>query len=471
MFGEWWHTDLALALTLMIQLALIAVSISLTIHILLHKSDPKASLMWIVLVWFAPIFGAVFYLLFGINRITRRARRIEQIENRKKESLVEPDDFDFADDPWIEFRRLGNHITHTRRSRGNNIEIIEGIEPIHRAMAAAIHSAEKTIALSTYIFRRDDLGVALTNALVSADQRGVDVKVLLDGVGNGFYRTKTFRQLKSGGVDVKRFLHSKWPWRMPLLNLRNHRKLLIIDDHTGFTGSMNIGRVQNLETHFKIKGPVLKQFMQAFEHDWVLAGGAELPEWFQSSFDKQIGTVAARGISSGPIYKRERLRWIILGAVGAATKNIKIVTPYFIPDKGLLSGLVLAALKGVQVDIILPKKSNYAFADWASHWQLKDLLRAGCHIYHRPDVFDHSKLMTVDGHWALLGSSNWDARSLRLNFEFDMECEAPEFVDELDRVISARQAKSEVYHWEDFEKRSLFVKLRNSAARLLLPYL
>lgn len=471
MFGEWWNTDLGFVLTLLFQGLLIAVSIGLTIHILLNKSDPKASLMWIALVWFAPIFGAVFYLFFGINRITRRAQRIMRESRAADGRSLLKDDFDFADDPWTEFRRLGNHVTHSRRHRGNAIEIFEGIERIHNAMISAIERAETTVVLSTYIFRRDDLGIALTNALIKADQRGVDVKVLLDGVGNGFLRSKTYRQLKSGGVEVRRFLHSFWPWRMPLLNLRNHRKILVIDNHTAFTGSMNIGRVRNMETQIKIMGPVTRQFLQAFEYDWILAGGISLPEVFHKPYTKKVGTVVARGVLSGPIYRRERLRWILLGAVSSATKNIRIVTPYFIPDQGLSSGLILAALKGVKVEIILPKKSNYAFADWASHRQIKDLLRAGCQIYHRPDVFDHSKIMTIDGHWALIGSSNWDARSLRLNFEFDVECESQEFVAELDRLIDQRRAKSKAMIWQEFESRSLLVKLREASSRLLLPYL
>jgi len=471
MFGEWGHTDIGLVLTIAFQVVLISVSVILTIHILLHKSDPKASLMWIALIWFAPIFGAVFYLLFGINRISRRANRLVPKINPNPSLSQERDDFDFTDDSWVEFHRLGNRVTHSRRCLGNDIEILEGVEPIHDSMIAAIQAAEKTISLTTYIFRRDKLGKALANALIEADQRGVDVKVLLDGVGNGFIRSKTYRQLRKGGVGIQRFLHNVWPWRMPLMNLRVHRKLLIVDNHTAFTGSMNIGRVKNLETHFKVTGPVISHFIKAFEYDWLLAGGLALSEDFQGSFNTTFGKVAARGILSGPIYKRERLRWIILGALGAATKNIRIVTPYFIPDQGLLSGLILAALKGVRIEIILPKKSNYVFADWASHWQMKELLRAGCHIYHRSDVFDHSKLMTVDGHWALLGSSNWDARSLRLNFEFDMECENADFVSELDQLISERQGKSDLLSWDEFENRSIFAKLRDSAARLLLPYL
>ncbi len=471
MFGDWWNTDIAWMLTFVIQLAYLCISVALTIHILLHKSDPKASLMWIALIWFAPIFGAVFYLLFGINRITRRAQRLLLKSKTSFQTTKVTNDLNFADDPWIEFRRLGNNVTHSRRSAGNEIAALEGVELIHSSMIESIQSSERTVMLTTYIFRRDEFGQALAKALIAADQRGVDVKVLLDGVGNGLFRSKTYRELKRGGVEVKRFLFSVWPWRMPLMNLRSHRKLLIIDKSVVFTGSMNIGKVKNLETHFKISGPVVGDALEAFAFDWQLSGGGSLADDFRDDTIREVGPVAARGILSGPVYERERLRWVVLGALGAAKNNIRIVTPYFIPDQGLLAGLILAALKGVRVEILLPKKSNYFFADWASHHQIMELLRAGCHIYHRPDIFDHSKLMTIDGHWALLGSSNWDARSLRLNFEFDIECENTEFVTKLDRLIVNRVSKSERLSIDSFESRPLFVKLRDSAARLLLPYL
>ena len=471
MFVEGWNSSIGLPIAILFNFVLILISVVLTVHILLHKSDPKSSLMWIALVWFAPVFGAIFYLLFGINRISRRAERLqhwEKVGGTKPEHLAE---LPLSKTPWDEFRRLVYNVTGLAQSQDNDIQIMEGVDQIHASMLSAIDNAENTIALSTYIFRRNDLGKLVANALVKADERGVDVKVLLDGVGNGFLRSKTYRQLKSGGVDVERFLHSFWPWHIPLLNLRNHRKILIVDNKIGFAGSMNLGRVKNLETQFKISGPVISQLTEAFNRDWSFAGGESLPICFFSPVESPKGNVIARGVESGPIYKRERLRWIMLGALGTASEKIRIVTPYFIPDRGLLSGLVIAALKGVKVEIILPKKSNYWFADWASNHQIQDLLRAGCQIYHRSDVFDHSKLITVDGLWALIGSSNWDARSLRLNFEFDIECESLEFAEKLDQIIDERRSRSLKMNIEDINRRSLFHKLRDSCARLLLPYL
>ena len=473
MFQAWWNSDIGFILTVVFHGLLISVSIILTIHILLYKSDPKASLMWIALVWLAPIFGTIFYFLFGINRISRRASRIGK--NRKKYvQAISEYKYRNSDSPsgfGVEFHRLGDWVTQSDRVHENKIDVLEGVEFIHLQMELAIAAAEKSIALSTYIFKNDDLGKGVAEALLDANERGVDVKVLLDGVGAGLFRFRMRRRLQSGGIEVQRFLHGFWPWKIPLMNLRNHRKILIVDGHTAFTGSLNIGRVNNLETHFQIEGPLVKQLIETFESDWVFAGGDKLSGQFVPSSKVGSGMVTMRGVRSGPIYERERLRWIILGAMGCAKKDIRIVTPYFIPDRGLLSGLVLAALRGVQVEIFLPKKSNYPFVDWASHRQIGELTRAGCHIYHRSDVFDHSKLMTVDGQWALIGSSNWDARSLRLNFEFDVECEGLEFVSELNRVITLRRNNSELLSLETLEARPVSKVLRDSAARLLQPYL
>ncbi|MEP3655647.1 MAG: phospholipase D-like domain-containing protein [Litorimonas sp.] len=473
MFESWWNTEIGVLLTFGMQALFIAVSVSLTVHILLNKSDPKASLMWIALVWFAPVFGAVFYLLFGINRISRRAARLEESPQRSFSSSTEYEHpaSDQEESLGLEFHRLGNFVTRSHRTLHNRIEILQGVTEIHDEMRRAIEAADTSIILSTFIFKNDTLGKEIAQTLVRAAQRGVDVKVLLDGVGRGPFSSRIRKRLENGGVDLQRFLHGFWPWRAPFLNLRNHRKILVIDGRTAFTGSLNIGRVKNLETHFKIHGPVTKQFTETFKKDWALACGKALPDDVLKKNFERSGNVIARGIRSGPAYENERLRWIILGALGCAKREIRVVTPYFIPDRGLLSGLTLAALKGVDVEIVLPKHSNFPFADWAAEHQLKGLIEAGCNIYRRSDLFDHSKLMTIDGKWALVGSSNWDARSLRLNFEFDLECEDSEFIANLNEVIAERRVNSSLVRLADLENSSMIKRLRDASARLLLPYL
>jgi cardiolipin synthase len=181
--------------------------------------------------------------------------------------------------------------------------------------------------------------------------------------------------------------------------------------------------------------------------------------------------VLARGIESGPDEAFERVRWAMIGAINAAQRSIRVVTPYFIPDNTLISCLNAAALRGVDVDILLPEETDLPHVRWAMFGQLWQVLDHGCEVYLRPGPFDHSKLMVVDGAYVLLGSANWDARSLRLNFEFDVECYSVELGAHLDGLVGARVQQSRPCTLSQVNARPLPVKLRDGVARLFAPYL
>src|SRR5208282_4007740 len=219
------------------------------------------------------------------------------------------------------------------------------------------------------------------------------------------------------------------PWRAATINLRDHRKSLVVDGQIAFTGGMNIRHgnvladkpkspVQDL--HFRIVGPVVTELQEAFANDWAFTTEEILDGeiWFPEL--KESGNVIARAIPDGPDADFENARWTLLAALAEAQTSVKILTPYFLPDNALITALNLAALRGVRVDIVLPAKNNLPFVHWASRALWWQVLQRGCHIWLTPPPFDHSKLMIVDGHWVLLGSANWDARSLRLNFELNV---------------------------------------------------
>jgi len=449
--------------TLWLVLSLIA-----SVDILLRKSDPRSSLLWLALVWLSPLLGVFIYFMFGINRIANRARQLNFSDALAIDGYTSSKNGERS--AWESFVSLGDEIAGSPLVSGNNVEVLSGNTDIHNAMMDAVNEAQDSIAISTYIFRRDRIGLALADELLAAKNRGVDVRVLLDGFGNSIYRTGIFRYFRKYRLLPKRFLHSVWPWRMPLLNLRNHRKILIIDGRTTFTGSVNIGDVKNQETHFKITGPIAGNVLELFEIDWAETSDTDPIDRSEITIDS-FGDSAIRLVASGPNLKRENLRWIILGAMGAAQKKIRIVTPYFVPDQGLIAGILLARYRGIDVEIVLPKKSNYFFVDWASRRQIKDLTSAGCKIYLQDGPFDHSKLMTIDGEWSLFGSSNWDARSMRLNFEMDLECHDPVFCQKLDIVIDHKLRNSTRLAQYYYKDRSIFLRLRDSIARLALPYL
>jgi cardiolipin synthase len=304
--------------------------------------------------------------------------------------------------------------------------------------------------------------------------------VLIDAMGIRYSLPTILRALRREGVQYARFLPSFVPWHLMSMNLRTHRKILVADGRVGFTGGMNIrvghclqrrpsSPVQDIQ--FRVRGPVVTHLQESFADDWRFMTGESLrgEAWFPKL--ERVGPALSRGVSDGPDEDFENLRWTLLGALAIARYSVRIMTPYFLPDPAVVSALNLAALRGVQVDIILPAKSNLPFVQWASQAMWWQVLSHGCRLWLTPPPFDHSKLMLVDGCWVLLGSANWDARSLRLNFEFNLECYDAELARRLEDLIEKKRKPAYQMTLEEIDDRSLPVRLRDGLARLLTPYL
>ena len=308
-------------------------------------------------------------------------------------------------------------------------------------------------------------------------KRGVEVRVLVDAVGSRYTWPPILGRLRRAGVRAARFLPSLMPYRLPFANLRNHRKLLVVDGRVGFTGGMNIrkhfwpGEHAAVDLHFRVDGPLVGQLQETFAEDWAFTTREHLSgeAWFPPL--SAAGGVLARGIADGPDEDFESLRTVLLGALATARTSVRIITPYFLPDTALITALSVAALRGVQVDILLPEKGNLPVVQWATYAQLWQVLQPGCRIFLTAPPFDHTKLMVVDGVWSLIGSANWDPRSLRLNFEFNVECYDAALALELEGVVAARLRNARRLTMAQVDARSLPARLRDGLARLLSPYL
>jgi cardiolipin synthase len=461
-------------------------SVIASAHVVLYKRDSRAAVAWVGLIWLAPIAGSVLYVLLGINRIRRQAvtqrtaRRVITGETALPPVAPRPELLPPEVQHLHPLAELVDRISSRRIKPGNAITPLVNGDEAYPEMLAAIENAELTVALSTYIFDNDEVGRQFQEALERAVKRGVEVRVLVDTVGARYSWPPIWRSLKQRGVRVALFGRTLWPWRMPYLNLRNHRKLLVADGRVGFTGGMNIRQGHVLGTHpshpvealhFKLEGPVVAQLMRTFADDWLFTTGELLDDvtWFPPL--DVSGSVVARGINDGPDEDFEKARFVFLGALACAQKSVRIVTPYFVPDQGLISALDVTALRGVTVEILLPEESNLALVQWASTAQLWQVLARGCRVFTTPAPFDHSKLMVVDDGWALFGSSNWDARSLRLNFEFGVECYDAALAAKLNALIERKLERAREVTAAEVNGRSLPVKLRDGIARLAAPYL
>ena len=459
---------------------LIAVAIAATTatgHAVIYKRDSRSASIWVLIIWILPALGPVLYALLGVNRVERRAARMRRGMIRHRTDPQFP-----PSEPGTHFTplaRLVEQVVERRLCPCNAIDpLVDGMAAFP-AMLEAITGARTSIALASYIFDRDGIGGEFVRALAAAVKRGVEVRVLIDDVDARF-GSSAVKSLKKAGVNVAVFNPPLVPARLHAMNLRNHRKILVVDGALGFTGGMNVDqrywRPENpdqafRDLHFRLRGPVVAQLMEVFADDWQFTTGEALrgSKWFPPLAEE--GAVLARAIEAGPDAAFERVRWAIIGGLNAAQRSIKILTPYFIPDQTLLAELNAAALRGVEVDIVIPEKTDLPHVRWAMYGQLWQVLDHGCRVWTRPGPFDHSKLMVVDGAWTLLGSANWDARSLRLNFELNVECYSVELGAHLDGMIQARISAARPLTLEHIDARSLPVKLRDGLARLFSPYL
>ncbi|ABB30314.1 phospholipase D/Transphosphatidylase [Geobacter metallireducens RCH3] len=474
--------ELALALG---TAALIALSLFSAGHALIMKRDPRSSLGWIVTCLTIPLLGPFFYWGMGVNRIFRRART--WLESGRR--LADPEFFKStleqntatALPPGAEYlselRRLADRVVSTPLVTGNRFTPLVNGEGAYPAMLEAIAGARRSIHLSTYIFDSDAAGRRFIDALADAARRGVDVRVIIDGLGEKYSFPRARTLMERTGIRVARFLPLRQGFYM---NLRNHRKMLIIDGERAFTGGMNIGDRHMVERplptvvkdlHFAVAGPVVGELQQIFLEDWYFVSGELLDNRHHFPPLPAAGHAISRAIGDGPDKEFRKLFLILMGALSCATRQVQIMTPYFIPDRALVAALVTTALRGVEVTLVLPEKNNLPFVHWASRAYLWELLQQGIRVFYQPPPFVHTKLFIVDGLWSLIGSANLDPRSLRLNFELNLEVYDREFAGTLTKHVAGVLARSREVTLEQMDNRPLPEKLRDGVAKLFSPYL
>jgi cardiolipin synthase len=454
----------------------ILIAILVTWHALLSKRDVASAVGWIGLAWFSPIFGGFVYFVFGVNRVQRRALRLRPRGRRRRPRIHPPNP---GDDIHLDpLQRAIGRLTARPAEPGNGFAIFHNGDEAYPPMLAAIAAARTSVGLSSYIMDDDEAGRPFIDALAAAKARGVEVRVLVDGVGSGWLNSPAYNGLTKLGVPAGRFMHSVLPWRMPFLNLRTHKKILVVDGRIGFTGGMNIARDNVMalnppapvqDTHFRVEGPVVCQLVEGFATDWEFVTEEALggEAWFPTL--ESAGEAMARIITSGPDQDLEKIEFAVLQAIACAQQSIAIMTPYFLPDERLITALSLAALRGVIVDIVIPQQSDHRLVDWATRANIGPLLTDGCRIWLCPPPFRHSKMMVVDEEWCLIGSSNWDMRSFRLNFELCMEVYDRGLAEKLTALMERSRGTALVQ--AALTGRRLPVRLRDAACRLMLPYL
>jgi len=479
-------------LTWVAPLALACAAAAASLHALLTKRDPRSALGWIAVSLLFPAFGPALYYVFGINRIRTRAKRLHAVDPDAVRHRVGPGAppglragetpaaATAASEPATALTgllRLSRTVTGRPLTAGNRIRPLRNGEEAYPAMLAAIESAREAVSLTTYIFESNGTGRSFVDALARAHRRGVRVRVLIDGIGELYSWPRVSKLLLQEGLRVARFLPPRLFPPQFHINLRTHRKILVADGKVAFTGGMNIGDRHLADTddpdrvvdmHFEIRGPAAAQIEAVFAEDWEFVTGEQLPPSPAVAAD---GPSWARILLDGPNEDLDQLQTILIGAVTAARERVWIVTPYFLPPAELISAMKAAALRGVDVRVVLPERSNLPYVHWASRNSLWDLLHWGVRVFYQPPPFAHTKLLMIDGEYVQFGSANIDPRSLRLNFELSVEVFDPELGSRAASYIETLLATSTETTAEEIEERPLWERIRDAIAWLFSPYL
>lgn len=448
-------------------------------HALLNKADSRGAFGWIAFCIILPLAGPILYLIFGINRVSSTARRdyVTKLHRDTADTITEPEGTNFRP-----LSMVGEKVVKKGFSSCDEVLVLENGENLYPAMLEAIGNAKKHILLCTYIFDRDETGLQFIKALAAAKERGLEVKVIVDGMGEWMSLRRIGSLLQAHHIEFARFNPITVLPPSLNLNLRSHRKMLIVDHLYAFTGGANVGdrhlaaRTDNwhrvLDIHFRLKGRIVDELEWAFRRDWHYCRGTrELRPFQYSNPNKKESPVWSRIVLDGPNKALDRLNDLMLGVISAARQRVWIMTPYFLPTQDLIGALIAAHLRGVDVQILLPGENNIKPAHWASQNILRLILEVDLFIAYQPAPFIHSKIILIDDQYSLIGSANMDPRSLRLNYELGVELFSTGTNQQLSEYFIRRRALATQITRQDIANRSLPVRLRDSIAWLFSPYL
>ena len=418
----WWHQTTAIEhLAAWLAAGWAIYVIWLGAWIILQKREPAATISWLVSLAALPYLGFVIYFIFGPQRIQRQRLR----RDRSRSKLPAPPPGHAPDPAALELARMSQTMTGLPPSSATSARLLVDGSSKYRQLNEEVASAREHVHLEYYIFQPDRTGTALRDALVERATAGVKVRLLLDAVGSGSTSRAFLKPLADAGGEIAWFhpMRLHWFWQRPWLNLRSHRKIVVIDGRVGFTGGINItdeedeslGDDAYRDLHLRLEGDVVRSLQLVFLEDWSYATGKPPPQIIFPSSNP--GPIPAQVVVSGPDSPWEAIHRLHVSAIHSARQRVWLVTPYFVPGEAAMMALTSAALGGVDVRLLVPKNSDSRLVTHAARSYFDDLMAAGVKILEYGPRMLHTKALLCDDNLAIIGSANFDHRSFRLNFE------------------------------------------------------
>ena len=442
-------------------------------HMLLQKRPPSGTIAWLLVILLLPYAGVPLYLIFGGRKMQRHVNRKGRIGLTSDEQIPE--------DQASVLDRLLRSFNFPGAETGHCVEFCRTGTETYQAMERLLKNAQRSIYISIFIYQKDEVGRRILDILVDKAKAGVDVRLMMDGVGSLHTRSRFFRPLIAAGGHIAFFLpvlHRPFRGRT---NLRNHRKITIVDNHKVIAGGANIG-AESMSIHsrpaqwkdlaFVLEGPAVRHWLNIFAHDWEFAAKETLSSDQLQIPDKTRSTqghnsAVVQVIPSGPDVEGDALHNALLSMIYAAQKRFWAVTPYFVPDDALCQALALAARRGVDVRVVLPSRSNHIPPDIARGIPLRQIQSAGGQVmFYKPKMM-HAKVVLMDNEVAVLGSANMDIRSLLLNYETAMFVYSPDEINAVEAYIKDLMLDTQI----GIADASLIRTLGESMVRLVSPLL
>jgi cardiolipin synthase len=456
-----------------------------------ERRNPTTTWLWLMVLVFLPGIGFIFYLFLGQDLSKHKIFKTKEEEDNcfeiiaeDQKQILERDEFLYKDPNFVYYEDLIKmHLMSSKSyfTQDNSVELYFSGEKKFDALLKSIKEAKRYIYMEYYIFKRDKLGKKVLDALTEKAKEGLEVKLLIDGMGGRTLTKKFLKPFIDAGGEVGIFMPPLVPLINIRINYRNHRKITIIDGKVAFLGGFNVGNEYIglkkkfgywRDTHIKIKGSAISSLQWRFNLDWRFATKQEVNvcQSFLTNEDSN-NKVGIQIVSSGPDSKWPSIKDGYLKMISNAREKVYIQTPYFIPDDSIFEALRIAGLSGVDVKVMIPNKPDHLFVYWASLSYIGELLKAGVKFYTYEKGFLHSKVFIMDEFISSIGTANLDIRSFKLNFEVNA------FIyDDMTNLKLTEQFNKDLLDCkeitlEEYERRPRIVKIKESISRLLSPIL
>ena len=472
--------------TILLIVAYIINIISAISLIFIERKEPTTTWAWLLVLIILPGIGFLLYLIFGQNLSRQKIFREKKvIDERKSRELIEKfkkeKSANNISNEFIELINMNYNHSKSLYTTGNDIKVyIDGIEKF-KQLIEDIRNAKNFIHIEYYIFKLDDLGKQIINELKKKVDEGLEVRLLVDGMGSKSLRNNHIRYIRDLGIKFHVFFPGRLPYINMRLNYRNHRKIAIIDGKFGYVGGFNVGNEYVnkgkqfkywRDTHIRIQGEAVNELNKRFILDWDYASEGEIKDNKKYFLDQEeYGDSGIQIVSSGPDHKEEYIKNAYMKIINNAKKNVYIQTPYLVLDEPMADALKIAALSGIDVRIMVPGKPDHFFMEWILSSTMGELMECGVKIYRYQKGFIHAKTIVADGKISTVGTANLDIRSFQLNFEVNAIIYDSKIAKDLERIFNDDINNSKLVSLEEYNNRGRAIRIKEALIRLIAPIL